>query len=250
MQHNKFLIGVLALAASQMSLAKGNGLADYEPGFYIGLQGGRAWTNEGSGPEDFANKIYDLTREPKSRDINNRKFGGKVFVGYSFSPYFSVDGGFTLYPSNEFKAEGIVDAVMGTKGSYNFKTNFYTIDLMAKGILPLEKLSPTLSGWNVYAKLGAALTRVKYKCGEHNLRRRGSWDGEHAKVSIRPCYALGLGYNFTDNFGVDLSWSGVYSWNRIKMNYDNATGEYRISAKDEVPSANMVAIGLSYKINI
>lgn len=244
MRCNRFLIGVVVLSLVQISFAKGNRLSDYEPGFYIGIQGGRAWTNEGSGPEDLANKVYDLTQQPKSRDINKRKFGGKVFVGYSFIPYFSLDGGFTLYPSNEFKAEG--DNGGGAKNIYNFKTNFFTIDLMAKCILPLEILSSKLNGWNLYAKLGTALTSVRYRYGINSPR--DNFDEKYSEFSVRPCYALGLGYNFTDNFSADLSWSGVYSWNEMGSDM----GRRYLDSKDSkpIPSAYMAAIGICYKINI
>lgn len=240
MLRSNFLIGIVIFAIGQTVFA-GNSLADYKPGFYIGGQAGFARTNEGSGPEDMMNILYNIPNEPRFKNMSKGRFGGRLFVGYSFLPYFSLDSDFTLYPSNVFKATGEDDE--NVKYTYSFKTNFYTIDLMVKGVLPLERVSSVFTGWNMYAKLGAAITRVKYNRfveSEANVQSDAI-----TNTSIRPCYALGLGYNFTDNFGVDLSWSGVYSRNKIEL--IKIDEDYNMFPKGKIPSANLIALGITYK---
>ena len=55
-----------------------------------------------------------------------------------------------------------------------------------------------------------------------------------ALFAVKFGYALGLGYNFTDHFGIDLSWSGIY-------------GDKITDSNSKIPSTYLIALGLSYK---
>ncbi|MBU0744732.1 MAG: porin family protein [Gammaproteobacteria bacterium] len=219
MLHNKILIGVVILMAGQSVFAAKNSLADYKSGFYLGAQAGYASTGYGSGPEDYMSQEHGGTK-----NISKSDFGGRLFVGYSFIPYFSLESGWTYYPRNKYLGYDYC----------TLTTGFNTIDLMAKAILPLERLSPQFVGWNVYGKLGAAITVMKD--GATNKK-------DDKKVIVLPAYGLGVGYNFTDHIGVDLSWFGVYSSKNVKVRLDGDTSNTMYIK----PHGNIVALGLTYK---
>lgn len=229
MLYNKFIFGIFLLFMVQMVSAKGNSISDYQPGFYIGAQGGLAWTDEGNAVKDYVSCVSS-DQSPSSK---KNKYGGKLFAGYSFTPNFSLEGGFTYYPSNEYEGKGV--------SNYRAKVNFSTIDLMLKGILPLEKLSTNLTGWNLYVKGGSVFTMLKRD------------DGVSDKIlaSAKLGYGLGIGYNFTDKFGVDLSWSGVYS--DSKLTFTESAGNCHLSSSRQgndnitAASANLLALGFTYK---
>ncbi|MBU0744504.1 MAG: outer membrane beta-barrel protein [Gammaproteobacteria bacterium] len=249
MLRNNFLASTFALIISPVIFAQGNSVVDFRPGVYIGAQGGLAWTNEGDGPSDFVDHIYDITHTPHSKNTDKGSWGGRLLIGYAFNPYFALDGGFTLYPNNKYTANGLNQAEEHT---YKFKTSFYGIDLMAKGILPLEILSPNFCGWSIYAKLGIVAARSSFETEMDGVAFNPT--SEHSTINntaLRPGYSLGIGYNFTDDFGVDLSWSGVYGINKIGMTCDtNGVCGTTITAggnKQTTPYASLLALGISYK---
>lgn len=216
MLKSKVLIGAIVLAASGSAFAGANTLKDYQPGLYLGGQMGYARTIEGSGPEDLVN----LSTGAKT--IDKRKLGARLYMGYSIAPYLSIEIGHSLYPTNDY----------AVNGNSVIRIPHKATDLMAKGILQMENFSPSLAGWTTFAKAGACMTVSS---------------GEIAGVSsstnyiFRPAYALGFGYNFTDHFGLDLTWSGMYSKDKL------STKETLESFGKKVPSANLVALGFTYK---
>ena len=227
MLRSKVLISAIVLAASGSAFAgsnpfldTGNSLKDYQPGFYLGGQMGYARTIEGSGTEDLINQLGG----PKN--INKRNLGARLYAGYSIVPYLSVELGHSLYPTNDYTSKAA--------GTYHHPHK--AMDLMVKGILNMENLSPSLTGWSLFAKVGPSMTISSYKL-----------DGikSSTKYNFRPAYALGFGYNFTDHFGLDLTWSGMYS--KDKMNVKDVINATPDSLANSVPSANLVALGFTYK---
>ncbi len=121
---NKLFIGLAVLMASQVVFSASNTLADYDSGFYIGLQGGYARINEGSMPENLVNEYYDLlSTQSKSKNINKGKLAARLFIGYSFLPYFSLETGCAYYPGNKYELWGKSDTT-GKSGGFNFNTKF------------------------------------------------------------------------------------------------------------------------------
>ncbi|MBU0745033.1 MAG: porin family protein [Gammaproteobacteria bacterium] len=224
MLYNRVLLGALVLVMVQPVFAGNNRLSDYHPGFYVGAQAGYARTSEGGGPEDYINQFSG----PK--EIKKGKFGGKLLVGYSFLPYLGLEAGYTYYPDNHYKS---------SEPMHDIVARFRTLDLMVKGILALEHFSPELVGWGMFGKLGAAVTGLDNNTADDS-------DHKHLKaILVRPAYALGVGYNFTDNFAIDLSFSGVYGGN--KFTAQDVSNHLNGSRINKCYSANILAIGVSYK---
>ena len=227
MLRSKILISAMILATSGSAFAgsnpfldTGNSLKDYQPGFYVGGQMGYARTIEGSGVEDLVNQLGG------ARNINKRNLGGRMYAGYSIVPYLSVELGHSIYPTNDYTSKAVG----------NYHRPHKATDLMVKGVLNMEQFAPSLAGWSLFAKVGPAMTISSFKLDDVK---------SSTKYNIRPAYALGFGYNFTDHFGLDLTWSGMYSKDKLTIkDIANATPD---SLANSVPSANLVALGFTYK---
>lgn len=220
---NKFLIGIFLLAVATVVFSQSNTLGNYEPGFYLGVQGGYARIYEGGGVEDYMRQISRV------KEINKGKWGGRLFIGYSFAPIIGLETGYTYYPQNFYKIN-----------SCDIKIGFITtMDLVVKGILPLEYFSAKLAGWNLFGKLGAAIGANNDKDSVANK----------SFIGVRPAYGLGIGYNFTNHFGVDMSWFGIYSHDRLSAKDVHNVFLSNPSSKIHfgIPRANLVAIGVYYK---
>lgn len=236
MYKNKLLLGVFACGLSSIIFASNNTLDDYRPGIYIGVQGGYAFSHKALGLKDYVNDQYDyiIDNYPNtdvSKEIKQNGFGGRVFLGISILPYISMETGYTLNPDNKYKLTVISPASLSYMNT-DVDISLSSFDLVAKLILPLERLSSVLAGWNVYGKAGAAVVHSDYTtltegCDDYNR--------------IRPTYGFGVGYNFTDSLGVDLSWAQTLG-NMPKV-------LVLIPPYRTVPTTNLISAGIFYKFS-
>ncbi len=238
---NKFLSGLFILICWQAAFAGKNTLADYQPGFYVGAQGGLGWVHDGNDLVHFMDNAYSQSGGTKSRNSEKNKFGGELLVGYSFSPYFSLEVATIFYPGAK---EEIV--LKGISQYIEYKNSAFIV-LGGKAILPLERLSSSLTGWNVFGKLGPVFTlqnkdQLFFSKSLGNIIMLHS-DKTEAKIGLS--YTLGVGYNFTDHFGVNLSYSGVYSFNKSKYTSDEVNDRYYLELG--APSRNLLTVGIAYK---
>jgi len=197
-------------------------LDEYDPGLYIGGQLGLAGTNEGDDVENYFKTL-------SNHKIRRGGLGGKLFLGYSFNRYFSLEGGGTIYPDNKY--EGWFSG-MFRNISEDFKSKLYTLDLMAKGTLPFG-----YSGWNGYLKLGLALVKSKFSYSLGDRQRRVTFLHKDNSFTPKVGYAVGIGYQFNEHFGLDVSISGVYSSDKVKLEDEGK----------KVPGAVMWGLGFTYK---
>lgn len=198
------------------------------PGLYLGLQGGYGLSDEGDGYykhlETFANHAIGN----KSFDRIYGGAAGRIFSGYNFNKYFSVEFGGSLLPKNKYIYNN-----SSLPQYLSIKTETYTVDLVGKFILPLN------SKWNVYAKLGGAYVHFKLNGIAQNIP--GNNSNTLVYESLCPAYGLGLTYNVNKNIGIDLAWLGTYSNNRFfEKDLDP-------DAIKPVPTTNMFMLGIAYK---
>jgi len=231
---------IVTLFLSQGVYAADNKLSDYQSGFYVGVLGGYQRISIDWGG--------DVTYQPAggvayrfgdyvTRSDDKGKIAGKLFLGYSFCPYFSIDTGYTYYPNNKLSATVAIPGE--APDSFSFKYAIHTIDLMPKFTLPLEKISYALAGWNLYGKFGPVLA-VTVLSNNSNGELTGGTYG------VKPAYALGIGYNFTDHFGVDFSWSGIFSRDKLLDSIITAHRGSKTAVK-YVPSVMLFGVSLTYK---
>ena len=242
MKNIKVLLSLVIFTISQTVFAANNTLSDFRPGFYLGAQVGYASLDEGSGFEDAIKYEYnDVTSNNKfyevSKDINTAGIGGRGFLGYSFTPYFSLEAGYSLFPDNGYRYEEEYPNIK----DISINTEAYSIDLVGKAIFPLEKMSPAFAGWGIYAKLGVAYTYSTYQRVD-----KLSWPDTITMTTsaIRPAYGAGISYNFTDKFAVDFSWTGTYGKNFVTEEDISFTSKIQA-----IPTTNLFAFGISYKFS-
>lgn len=106
---------------------------------------------------------------------NNTGFAFSADAGYMFNQYIGAELGYNQYPDETFGA--------GIRGNSN-----YSFDIAAKGVVPIN------NSFNLFGKLGLASVH-------HNL----SGPVVNARSTTKPAVYLagGVGYDFTDNFGVN-----------------------------------------------
>lgn len=241
MLRNKILVSVIIFMSCQIAFSNDNSLSVYHPGFYIGARGGLGWVNDGNDPDYFMDKVYDLNRPPKSKDYHQDRFGGGFLIGYSFSPYFSLQAATTFYPGKKMEVSG------GNGGAYIEYKNSPVFSFGSKGVLPLEHLSTALTGWNLFGSLGPVFGFTSKD--QLVLERSGAvytLTSDKSRVKLGLLYELGIGYNFDDHWGVELSYSDIYSWNKSECTYNSMSGNYYF--KSGLPSRGLLAFGIFYKI--
>jgi len=182
---------------------------DYQPGPYLGGQIGWGRIDEGGGYKQYVNGKTDL----------GNFTGWRAYGGYSFTSIFSMEGGYSHYPDNNY-----------TLAATNINIETYTIDLVGKITIPLEKIAKSFSPFSIYGKGGAAYSNTKVD-GSVVVR---------SKETIMPTYGAGIIFNFTDNIAVDASWTSVLGRNYVE------SGD--VTGKVPVPTGHMFTLGLSYKI--
>lgn len=257
MLQKKLLMGLSLLGLATAASASGLIPAPvYNPGIYIGIMGGWSHVDEGDGFRDFINEVY-AQNIAKPNNVNTFKkddrgdFGGRVYLGYNFIRYFSIEAGYTFFADNKYHKVGETHTFFD---DYQFKVQTYAIDLVAKGILPLDLWSPSMEGWNLFAKLGGAYDHCHWREGvQFTGMNQTEITGSHG--SVRPTYAAGIGYDFTPNFGVDLSYTGIWGSDRVHL-VDVQNAQHRpldpaigteIQPK---PTTHLVAFGMYYKFDM
>lgn len=154
-------------------------------GFYLGLMGGKATYNEEPTLVPTGTGLFTLA------DPNNSGFGARLFFGYGLNAYFAFDSGFSYYSPLTYNTE--TPTVCGTP-----RRNIYAFDFMAKGMLPLGPIKPFIKGGvavvHTETQRLSPPTDLKELCGETT-----------STFNVRPAVGLGVSYNLTPNWVVDLS---------------------------------------------
>lgn len=133
-------------------------------------------------------------------------------VGYQVNQYAAIEAGYTRFHD-----------IKGTSYGVPGKATLYGIDLMAKGIMPINEQ------FNVFAKAGAM-----------NLYLKSSPSGMPSvkRTRVVPAFGLGTAYNVTQN--VALTLQGVTT---LAMKGPNS-GSYTM------PATYAAYAGMSYKFNV
>lgn len=241
MKKSKIFLNIIVFIISPVIFAANNTLADFKPGIYLGAQTGRASLNIGDGFEQKIDNEYDTTvsnnvsSSEVQKKIDDTGIGGRGFIGYSFNPYFSLEGGYSLYPDIEYFYNEAAPATICEK----IDADTYAIDVIGRAIFPLEKINRAFVGWNIYGKLGVAYINVTYDQTDSSVLTSTITQSASA---IRPTYGIGIQYDFTNKFSVDFSWTGIYGKNFVTEK--NASFNNDIKA---IPTTNFFALGMMYK---
>lgn len=177
-------------------------------GLYMGAQGGMS---------NVRNRTLDVmtnTTPPiVSASPSNTGFGGRFFLGGNYNENVAMEFGFTHYAPSTYSPEP--SALCG-----NPQIKQSSLDVLGKGIIPV-------SNFDVYGKLGVAYIR-QTASGSLSSTEIGPCGSNSSNSAVRPAAALGVSYDLNQNWVADLSYNAI------------------ISGGGTVPSASLVAVGISY----
>lgn len=205
----KLFLAILSLSALTNAANAAN------PGAYVGL-------GLGASRIESPNKDLALQNEVTSQNLTYSHslggFGGRVFAGYNFNRYFGVEAGFAQYAQSKYTISSPVNNAHGT-----LKYTMNALDVVGKAYLPISE-----TGFNLYALGGAARVNSEQKFTLSASGFKGNVSQTTHK--IRPVYGVGASYDVSAHVTTNLEFSHI-----------QGTG-----SKSNVPSANMVTLGLAY----
>ncbi|WIH24962.1 outer membrane protein [Photobacterium damselae] len=197
----KSMKGLLIVAGVLSSLVCGNAMAKAGP--YIGV-------NIGSGGMDTPELEGNQTSSYELRGL-----AGGIDAGYLWQTQqveYGVELGFDTYAKNKYR---IGDAFrMDYKG--------YNLDLLGVAKYNFS------SQWNVFGKAGLAYVNQKLTVDDF---------GSKNKNEIKPKVALGFGYDFTPELGMNAEYSHVFAADANSLKSDGT----------KVASVNMLTLGVQYR---
>lgn len=170
-------------------------------GFYMGAQLGMSNTN---------NQMRTVLTTPSvTVQPKNTGPGGRIFAGYGINQYAAFEGGFTRYAPSTYNV-----TASGLSSNPTIREN--GVDIVAKGMYPIYSFA-------VFGKAGVAFIRQSLA---------GSLNGNAGQANgtstfVRPTAALGVSYDFSQNWVAELSYSRVFKGG----NFENA---------------DLVTLGVSY----
>lgn len=197
---NKIVLTVLMAYAATAAYA-------VRDGFYFGAQLGQ--TNIHSKPATLQASTTPLTYatvSPKSTGV-----GERLFIGYNINEHAGIEGGITHYASATYRVPG---------GGSNPQQRLNSFEFLGKGMFPFDQ-----TGISLFGKAGVSYARSS---SSRSLTTNGN-SNTSSSSSFRPALGVGVSYDLSQNWVVDLSANRVLSGGGIQ-------------------NADFVALGISYHI--
>ncbi|HIF9218023.1 TPA: outer membrane protein [Photobacterium damselae] len=199
----KSMKGLLIVAGVLSSLVCGNAMAKAGP--YIGV-------NIGSGGMDTPDLEVNQTSSYELRGL-----AGGIDAGYLWQTQqveYGVELGFDTYAKNKYRIGDFFH--MDYKG--------YNLDLLGVAKYNFS------SQWNVFGKAGLAYVNQKLTVDGLGLIGKN-------KNEIKPKVALGFGYDFTPELGMNAEYSHVFAGDANSLKSDGT----------KVASVDMLTLGVQYR---
>jgi len=142
--------------------------------------------------------------------VDDYKLAARGYLGYAFTQFISTELGYDYYGRPKFK-----------------NTNGNTQDILQQGMdLVVKANLPLDYGFGLYIKGGMAWVYRSALNSNNN-----TFVGKDSNSTFTPLAGLGINYWFAPNIALDLSWTKTMS-------------------VSDLPTTDLVTIGLIYKINI
>ncbi len=189
-------------------------------GFYIGGQMGMANTNNIKRDVYVADSSNAAGYSAVPTTASNTGFGGRFYFGYSFSPYFGMEAGYTHYPASTYKPS--LTSTQSLCNSPQIREN--ALDVLGKGTMQFSQ-----TGLGVFAKGGVTFMRQSLS-GSFNQPATAnvcSSSSNGTTISGRPTVAVGVDYALSPNWETDLTASRVFKGSNVQ-------------------NADMLSLGVSY----
>jgi len=175
----KRLLGLIAISSIACSAYA------VRPGLYMGVQVGPGTNN--------ASPVFakTLSGTPPTTEVNpqSNQFGSHMYMGYKGSDYVAAEFGFTYFSTIAYDNKGVQ-----TCASTNARVR--DIDVMGR-------LSYPYNGFEPFVKAGAA---VVFTMTSGGLNSGPDTCGRTQYTNnVKPTYAIGLGYDLSQNWVIDAS---------------------------------------------
>lgn len=207
-------VSIFALGLNGMALADDIGGSEYTAGVGAESHTGIYLGGQlGASNMHYKSSSYLL---PTTSYENNYQFAGRGYLGYAFNQFISAELGYDYYGRPKFKKTSGADSGVGNAQDILQQG----IDLMARATLPLDY------GFGVYGKAGLVWV---YRSALH--ANGNTFADKSANSKFAPVGALGVNYWFAPNIALDLGWTKTMSIG-------------------DLPTIDLLTVGLTYKINI
>ncbi|MCK4869774.1 MAG: outer membrane beta-barrel protein [Gammaproteobacteria bacterium] len=215
-----------AFATTTTNTETNNNVAPlFQPGIYVGLQGGFAKADEGNG-------IHTLFNNYANHNIRQNGFGGRISLGWSISQYFNLETGWVYFASNNYSYPngGVTQKLRATAGA---------VDLLGKIILPISKFSKTFDHVSLYVKGGGAW--IYRRLSERPNKLHLTQDSI-TRSTLRPVLGVGITYDFNTNVSMDLGYTRYFGKSLIEQSGSNLT-----NTSNYIPNGSTAFFGVYYK---
>jgi len=175
-----------------------------EPGFYVGIQAGEEEPDYDQSdlfnifaPKDFKFKNSNINFFPTVSGfkgvIDQKKFTGRLFVGYNVYKYFGWEFGVFGMPPTEIKNKSA-----GTEVEWEIYQA--TADLSGKLMLPMGRLG-------IYVKGGLGVSTVQHKIKVNTSMVMGvppSFSDKKSETKFTPVMGVGVTFKITETVVIGI----------------------------------------------
>jgi OmpA-OmpF porin, OOP family len=201
------------IAASALSVFSA---AAYPDNWYVMVSAGSAETK--NTPAKIENDLAAAGATNIRSSSNDSNNGYKFQLGYKFSPYFALEGGYVNLGDYAF------DAAFDS-GTLKYDASIRGLNVSGVGMLPLgEQLA-------LFGKLGIIGAKVDAVWIASDTLTSTSTRDTESKTEADLSYGLGIAYNFANDLSLRLEWEKF-----AKLGDKNTTGESDV---------NLVSLGLA-----
>lgn len=158
------------------------------PGFYMGIMTGPASNTGSSVQAQVEGSSATVPAKPTSK-----QWGSRIFMGNKFNPYAGWEGGATFYSSIHYDTSG-VDTCSG------LTTNVRDLSMMARGSFPFRSVE-------LFGKAGVSYVYTTYPGAFYEPAPGNTCGAKTRKSGFKPTFSVGVGYDLTQNWVVDLSYT-------------------------------------------
>ena len=200
---------LLTYTASALIIVACNSVYASSNGFYTGIQLGQskldasATTLKVKDIPFLVNGTQELIQGPSKTEVDNDGFAGRGYLGYQFSKYFSVEGGYTQY------ADTKISNIYGMTGQ-DETLHQGALDGVIQGMLPIGNrfhLSAKVGEAYVFGEKVADATGTVSSSNPNQLQSV-TYKKEDVDV-FRPTYGVGAGVDLSRRVSMDLTWSKI-----------------------------------------
>jgi OOP family OmpA-OmpF porin len=190
------LAGIAQTAAAQDAVAR--------PGvpttsWYIGGGFGQTWAIIPDQTVDFINSDLSAANGATFSVLDKDKHAAEVkfFAGYTFNPYFSVEGGFAYLGDSKVSMD--FRNGLNSVGTFNLQYKMNAIFIDAVGSLPVG------DNWSFIGRIGVSYNTVDANFNGQPITYVAS-SNDTTETKIREKFGAGIDYKLNPQFTARLEW--------------------------------------------